>query len=331
MYVDHPKFGNWIGTSGFANMEDSIPIRKNSIFNLASITKTYTSVVAMEMIKSGQLNLDDHIELYLPNDIIMGIPNATKIKIRNLLNMSSGIYSYEHNPDLVSQYLADSFRFQQMSHLDIIKKYVLGKKAYFDPGQGYQYSTTNYLLIGMILENISKKDLGQLYEEYIFSKLGLKQTFLHHGFEESSLVNFYADLDQEGTHENVSDKEMDIYRWTLGDSGIFATAEETGKFMEALCTDKLLSEKYVDLMTEWIPADDPKYGFGLDYSKGFPYKSLMGHDGVGLGSYSMAYYFPNQEITVVLLTNTGISQSGKKYKKILSRLIKKASLKLFLF
>src|SRR4028118_1422113 len=135
---------------------------------IASVTKTFTGTLLLQAEADGLLSLDDTIDQYYE-----GVPNGDEIKLRQLANMTSGIASYTFDEQFQEQLFSDPQRIwtpEEMVQIGIEDSPV------FDPGTEFQYSNTNTVLLGLVLEQVSGRPIGDLYRERIIEPLGLPET-----------------------------------------------------------------------------------------------------------------------------------------------------------
>lgn len=162
---------------GYANAEDKIPNKTDTIYEIGSVTKQFTAVGIMMLVEGGSISLDDTLDKYLPE-----YPYASKITIRQLLNMTSGIGDFLGNKSILHNLGLDNAEdyfdrrmSKEITHEELLK-YINKEELQFEPGTQYAYSNTNYYLLGMIIEKLS----GMSYEEYItaniFKPLGMSST-----------------------------------------------------------------------------------------------------------------------------------------------------------
>lgn len=330
IYISHPKHGDWQGTSGFANVEKQEPMLPDHVMSLASVGKTFAATAAVLMQEEGLLDLDELITTYLPNEITDNIRHADDVTVRQLMNMTSGFYNYERNQEINDLYLSGQLKLDTLSHFEALERYIFDEEPRAKPGERYSYSSTNYLLLAMIMD----KQLGyphrQYYEEKIFKPLGLKSTSYRNepGYR---LGQHYGDLNEDDTLENITPQMIETTNWFIGDDGVYSTAKEAGLFIEALNTGKVVSPASYQEMTDWIMPKDPDYGLGLMTDKEILYKQIIGHSGVAIGSTADVYYFPKQDMTISIVSNTGKRVGGKKYKKAYNKMIMKVVIKMMLF
>lgn len=329
VYIKSPKYGEWIGTSGYSNIEEQIPLKKADIFSLASIGKTYTAAAILKLVEEGRLSLEDKIENYLPLEIIENIPNAKEVTVRHLLAHTSGFKNYNKDPELNRLYLTGQLKLDTFSHINALRRYGYGDSPYSKPVGTYSYSSTNYLLLTMIMDRIVPEG-HEAYLRAFLHQYGYHQTF-YKQTPPSKLVNHYGDLNQDGVKENLSDQTIETTNWYSGDDGIYAPIIEASHFLENLLKGKILKERTLKEMTTWNDEKNPDYGLGLMADKGFPYKFLIGHSGRGIGITTDLYYFPKQDMTIAIFCNTGLRAASPIYKKTYMKMRKRIMKKLFLF
>lgn len=324
--IHHPKFGNWTGVSGYANEETKLLMRPDHIMALASISKTYTATAVMLLVEEGKIGLDDKINKYLPEEIVNHLANGNQLSIRHMLNMSSGLVNYEQDSTLNAQYLSGQLRLDTISKLEMLQRTVFEKPAKCPPGNCFYYSSTNYLLLAMIMDNVLNGYHGDYYEEKIFKPLGLTNTY-YRNTPPKNHVQTYGDFNKDGIQENITDKTIETTNWFVGDDGIYASSEEAILFMEALMSGKIVNANSLKEMKTIVFNE---YGLGLEYDKGFPFRELIGHSGSGIGTRTDLYHFPKQGMTVAILTNSGLRGANKKFSKAYYKMRDRIIIKLFI-
>ena len=150
---------------GLANLELGVPATENTVYQLASVTKTFTATAVMMLVQEGKLALDDKITERLPD-----LPTAwQKVTIRHLLSHTSGIKSYTSVRDFHKTSRKD---YAQRELLDLVAKEPLE----FTPGEKWNYSNTGYFLLGMLIEKVGGKPYGEFMAERIFKPLNMAHT-----------------------------------------------------------------------------------------------------------------------------------------------------------
>lgn len=329
IYIKSPKYSEWVGVSGFSDLENKTPINKNNIFGLASIGKTYNAVAVLKLVETGKLGLDDKIEKYLPKEIIENIPNAKEVTIRHLLGHTSGFHNYNRHPKLNELYLTGRLKLDTLSHMNALRRYGYGRNEYTKPVGTYSYSSTNYLLLTMIMDSILPGGHEEYLRKNILANYGFKNTY-YKETPPTRLVQHYGDITKDDIIENLSDETIETTNWYSGDDGVYSTIEEASHFLENLVNGKILNEETLKEMMTWNDEKHPDYGLGLMADKGLPYKFLIGHSGRGIGITTDLYYFPNQDMTVAILCNTGLRAGSKKYNDLYYKMRNKIMKKLFL-
>ncbi|WP_420601800.1 serine hydrolase domain-containing protein [Flagellimonas sp.] len=330
IYIKSPKLGKWIGTSGYSNLEEKIPLKETDIFGLASIGKTYIAVAVLKLVEEGKIGLDDKIEKYLPGEIIAGFPTAKDVTIRHLLGHTSGLYNYNRNPELNELYLTGNLKLDTLSHINALRRYAYGKTEHTKPLGEYKYSSTNYLFLAMIMDKVVPEGHETYMRERLIKRYGLKHTYYKETPPER-LVEHYGDIDQNNITENLSKETIETTNWYSGDDGVYAPIVQASLFLERLMKGKILNQQTLKEMTTWNDEKDPDYGLGLMADKSFPYKFLMGHSGRGIGITTDLYYFPKQDMTVAIFCNSGLRSASGDYAKTYHKMRKKIIKKLFLF
>ncbi|GGI56726.1 serine hydrolase domain-containing protein [Winogradskyella haliclonae] len=323
--IESPEHGKWIVKSGFANAETKTLIDKKAIFSLASIGKTYTAVTVLKLVEEGKLQLDDKIQKYLPKEIINGLPNAEKVTVKQLLGHTSGFYNYNANPELNELYLSGSLKLDTLSHINALRRYAYGKTYPRAIYGMYNYCSTNYLLLAMIMDNILPeghiKFVRDLLKQHNFKNTYYKQ------LPKFSDLQYYGDIDLDEKLENLTKQTIETTNWYCGDDGMYATIDDATSFLKKLMKGKILGKKVLKEMMMWNDDKNPDYGLGLMADKGFPYKLSIGHSGRGIGITTDLYYFPDKEMTIAIFCNTGLRSASpvfkKEYNKMRNKIIKR--------
>jgi D-alanyl-D-alanine carboxypeptidase len=162
IFVDDPGQGSWTTTLGTSDLAARVPMNVNSYMRIGSITKTFTATVILQLVDEGKLRLDDPVAKYLPQ-----VPNGTNTTIRELLNMTSGLFDYSTDQDFQQ---ADPGKVWDTKDLIAI---AFRHRPYFAPGHGLHYTNTNYILLGMLIEQITGMPVEKAFQQRIFAPLGM--------------------------------------------------------------------------------------------------------------------------------------------------------------
>lgn len=251
------KIGNdfeYIGTNGFSNKDKHTHNSLDTCYRVASITKQFTAVAIMQLKEQGKILLDDTIDKYYPS-----YKYADKITVKNLLTMTAGLKDYinkDGNVESSSYALSQSELAYNVSadssaqeNKKNIMNWIFSQELNFEPDSKFMYSNSSYYLLGDIIEKVS----GISYEEYIVKNLLEPAGMTSSGFDEV---------------ENLAVGYQDVYdnEWTLypgvcySAAGLISNVPDLLKWLDALCTNTIISE---ESFTEMTTPYKSKYGYGL--------------------------------------------------------------------
>ncbi len=286
--------GSWIGTKGTRDIATGEPMDPAYRTRIGSVTKTFTGTVILQLVDEGKIGLDDTLDKYRPY-----IPNADKITIKQLLNMTSGIYNYLEIDRIGKAIFAD--RFKEWDPKELVNA-AIEEKPYFEPGAGFHYSNTNTVILGMIIEQITGNAVGDEINTRIIKKLGLKDTIFPTTSEiPGNHIHGYSDLENKAelvdwTTQNVS------WGWTAG--AMISNMYDLKTYAKALTDGTFLSKELQEKrLTEWVDVkkktfDFVQYGLAVFNAAGF-----IGHNGELPGYITGAFYNPEKDITIVIISN----------------------------
>ncbi|MFZ1704629.1 MAG: serine hydrolase domain-containing protein [Saprospiraceae bacterium] len=298
--------GIWTGSEGFADIDARINMKPCTVSKGASTTKTFIAALTLLMADEGKLSLDDKIEKFLPSEVVKNVNNVSESTIRMLLNHTTGIY------DLIDDsgfYLAVLNNPPHNWTPDELIKFVYGDDPVFTAGADVEYSNTNYLLLAMILDNVSGGDHGIAMRQKILEPLGLENTYYYwHDALPSNVAQGYFDFYNNGTILNITNYNTGSGN---GYGGMYSTVQDLKIFIEALVRDKtILSQSMLEQMLTFTKEDEGygrANGLGVfkDYLERAPDQYGIGHRGRDLGYTADMYWFPNQDYTLTYLINYG--------------------------
>lgn len=273
---------------GFKNYAAGTLNDANTIFPIGSLTKPFTAIVILKLQEEGKLSVNDKLSKYIPEQT-----GADQITIQNLLNHTSGIYDFSRDiPENDSALL--SHPIPQQKILDAF----IHRKLEFKPGTQYSYCNSDYFLLGMIIEKVTGQSYWQVVRQLIFTPLGMQ----HSGFD---FINLKDTSKAAGYKTFTADKHVLSVKWdsTLarGAGAIYSTTGDLYKWSQAIAQQKILSP------ASWQQAFTPnleKYGDGFWIDSLYGYKYVY-HSGGLLGFMSSFRYYPDADVTVILLNNFG--------------------------
>ncbi len=274
---------------GAADTETKVPANENTAYQIASVTKQFTAAGIMLLVEEGKIKLDDALGKYVGE-----VPEKWRgVTVRQLLNQVSGIPNYTAGGKLVSE--------KTYTKAEILGL-VTDLAPEFEPGAKWQYSNTNYFLLGMIIEKVSGKSYPDFMRERIFKPLGMNATRVNtSGLKiENAALGFK--LENANWQKSVPDDPSQPF----AAGAIVSTAADMAKWALALSEDKLLKKSSWDEV--WTPGkfSDGKatdYGFGWQIRK-IGETNYLGHSGGISGFSSYIARFPDDNLSVVVLINT---------------------------
>jgi CubicO group peptidase (beta-lactamase class C family) len=277
-----PVYDKSVGYRRFSE-GNKTPSNTNTKYRIGSITKTFTATLIFQLIDDGKITLDDKLSKYFPD-----IKNASNITIHHLLTHRSGLYNIT-NADDIGEWIYKPSTIEMM--LSRIRK----QDTVFNPGEKNEYSNTNFLLLGYIIEAIENKSLETVLTERIIEPLNLKQTYYGHKIE----VNNNECESYQYRNETWSKSPETEMSNPGGAGAIVSSSKDLTLFMDALFNNKLMSAKSFKTMI--TPYSDD-YCSGLFYSQ-VEGQTIYGHDGSIDGFHSMLIYIPEHKIGVAFTAN----------------------------
>lgn len=299
---------------GKANLEWDTAVTPDTVFRIASNTKTMTAACILLLVERGKLTLDDKLSRFLP-----GFPRADEVTIRNLLTHTAGIVDYP------GAYIRKEEWVMQKSTQEMIDIIAGLRPTYlFSPGTAYSYSNSGYYLLGYIIEKISGLSLGTFMDENLFSKTGMSRTAMDRA---EDVVPYRAGgydsaPGQPGKYRNAL---YTPYTFPGPAGGLRSTVGDLCKWHVALFGGHVVAPQLLALMT--TPAktaaglttsqaavnarasDKVDYGFGIRVGNLRGHRFFQ-HSGNIAGFASYIQTFPDDKITIALLANTGDGLSG---------------------
>jgi D-alanyl-D-alanine carboxypeptidase len=305
-YVKTPEEGVWMGTGGYADLETQTRIQPESLFYSASHMKIFTATAVMMLRDAGLIDLGATIDRYLPGWISSRLANAGTAKVLNLLNHTSGIPNYRLTSPWDNNPLDSTWRDDIESILDM--------KAEFAPGSQYSYCNTEFVLLAVIIDQITG-DHADFLSRRIFQPLGMTHTYYR---KEAGLprppflITPYLDRYNDGALESAGAVFPTVrLNHAYGAGGLLADLADYARFSQALFGGELVSPAALQMMmTPQGAAQAYGYGLGIiirategvDETK---FGRRYGHGGRGyFGSMEMNVY-PQAGVTIGYASNYG--------------------------
>ncbi|MFE5868716.1 serine hydrolase domain-containing protein [Streptomyces roseifaciens] len=285
-----PK-GTWSGSAGYA---DTATKRKRTAadhFRAGSITKSFVATVLLQLEAEGKLSIDDSVEKRLPGVIKGNGYDANKITIRQLLNHTSGVHDMVYTPEWNEQMNGQGF-FEHRYDIKTPEQIVAMGIKYgpdFEPGKGWRYSNTNFVLGGMIIEKVTGQPYAREVERRIVKPLGLKETTFP-GTDPKLPAPHpvgYSKLYVPNPGPEIYDATEYRPSWSGATGEVVSTSGDLNRFYGALLQGKLLPKKQLDAMLTTVETGEHyTYGLGIISRKLSCGVQVYGHDGVVWGSLS---------------------------------------------
>ena len=288
-----------LGQYGLANLQDSIPVGRNSRFTINSITKAFVGVAVMQLVEAGKLDVAAPISRYLP-----GLPAAWQpVTVRQLLTHVSGLPEIMGDDDMVTE-----------ANENAAWANVQKKPMEFAPGEKFSYNQTNYLLVGKIIDQLSGQPFATFIQERQLNVVGMPRTTLGdshdvlpnstRGYTYSKVVN--GEWQRSSKPLNL----FEVYGPSVRTaSGMSSTAEEMAHWLVALQQGKLLQPASLPVL--WTPGllnNGRPQGFNRlqnGYALGWPTVARPEHRAVAPtgGGRSALFVYPEDDLAIVVLTN----------------------------
>ena len=283
--------------AGVADRRTHRPMTPDDRVRIASITKSFVAAVVLQLVGEKRLALSDTVERHLPGLV----PGGDKITIRQLLQHTSGLYDYEQDPRLLAPYMKGNLNYtwapKQLVALGV------SHKPLFAPGASWAYSNTNYVLLGLIVEAVTKHSLASELTRRILRPLGLHATRLGADRVMGSPAAHGYFRGRDVTALNFS------FAWGAG--SMVSTARDVAHFYQALLGGKLLRAQQLRQMETTVTESGGDYGLGL-WKQSQLCGDSWGHIGDAVGYRSYAWSSKDgRHQAVVLITKTTEPISGE--------------------
>ena len=275
---------------GFKNKKENLPNTANTIYQIGSITKQFTSAIILQLVASKKMTLQDKLSKYIP-----GYPRGDSITVEELLTHTSGIYNYTNDGDFM----------RDKSEHPIARDSLLALFEYntldFSPGTKWSYSNSGYILLGMIIEKVTGKSYFRVVREKIFEPLGMS----HSGFDFTHLktpdkaTGYAGDL---RAPVGIVDSSV-----SFAAGAIYTTVGDLYKWDRALYTNQVVDQA---LLQKAFTVYQSNYGYGWMIIDSYGKKTVQHGGGItGFASYILRV--PGDQICIILLTNVASDAPSK--------------------
>jgi len=274
----------YFSSVGYLDASQEIINDSNTKFRIGSITKTFTATMIFQLIDENKLKLDTPLAQYFPD-----VPNAAEIKVSNLLNHSSGLFNVTQDQDFLNWMKNPSSQKEMVSRIS-------SHTSDFEPGTKTEYSNTNYILLGYIIEILDERSYAASLQKRIVDKINLKDTF------------FGRPIDIKNNESRGYYKEDELWKATEetdmsnpgGAGAIVSTPSDLNKFMNALFNGDLMTASSFRIMKS--SNNDPDICHGLFHAN-VEGAEIYASEGSIDGFQSMLLYVPKDKTSIALTAN----------------------------
>lgn len=290
---------------GLSNLQHQIPFSEKTRSNIASTAKQFTALMVLELSLNQKLSLEEDVRKYMPN---LYKTVKDKIKIRHLINHTSGIQEYV---DVLSEEGPVWWKRVGLDNNDIIDLLEKQDSLEFKPGTKYRYSNSNYIILAEIIEKVTGVSFID-YSKVFFQNFGMKETSFVERYMSviPNRANPYSDWGRGEWWETPTVTK------TNGEGFLFTTLKDQLIFEQKVQSSMKKNGHLLKISQSPIPNSEIKtYGFGLKLNNRLNRKAIH-HDGVTYGFHSQTVRFPEEKLTIFIMSNNGNFRSDLMADKI---------------
>ncbi|MFD6418126.1 serine hydrolase domain-containing protein [Streptomyces sp. NPDC060194] len=288
-------------TVGIRDRKSGAAMDTRARFRIGSVTKTFSSVVLLQLVEERRLKLDAPVNTYLPR-----LLPDNRITVRHLLTHRSGLADYTNAMFEQTVPGFEAVRNRVFSYQELVDL-SLAEPRTTEPGVSYQYSNANFVVVGMLIEKLTGRPVAEAYQRRIIKPLGLHNTaYVHPNTRiKGTHVRGYLHPDEAGAR--LVDSTEQTLSWAQSAGAVISSPAELNTFTSALMRGRLLSPAMLDAMTTVTPTDPARtrfYGLGLrryDLSCG---TRVYGHTGTVQGYYTYAFSTRDGRRSLAAMANT---------------------------
>jgi len=301
--------------TGWSDRTAKVRMSPRDLMLQGSVGKTYVASVALQLVYQKKLALDDLIEKYLGREPWFAkLPNAREITVRMLMNHTSGLVRYEFKEQFTKDLSTNPDRIWKPEELI---SYILDTPAPFAAGKGWDYSDTNYIVLGMIIEKVTGSRYYDLAKRRLLEPLKLRETVPSNTRVIPGLIQGYAGPANPfgGTDEMIVNGKFAInpqFEWCGG--GMASTSEDLARWAKAMYEGRAFDPSLLPQMLEGVPArlgPEAKYGLGV-IIRPTKFGMSYGHSGFFPGYITEMMYFPDHKLAIAVQVNTSVPRTTAK-------------------
>ena len=302
--VSGPDIGTWSGAAGLADVEAATPMKPDNQFRAGSLMKPIISVVVLQLVEEGQFSLDDPMTSVLPESVTAKFANSDEITVRMLLSHTGGVPEFI---DLAMPHIVADL--QRVWQDDEWLDFAAAQEPLFAPGEAQGYSNTDYILLGLVIEQATGQTWREEVRERIFEPLKLENTLLPEPGDITSPPNqAHGYVDMGAGLVDVTEAGVDPSMASAsGGQALITTTWDLDRFLKALLAGELFQNaETLEEMQTFVPWPEGNpispwvdgYGLGLMkvvYPGGI---EAIGHSASSADFSAFVYYLPDQGITI---------------------------------
>lgn len=295
--------------TGYSDRDAKTPMKPSDMMLGGSSGKTFVAALALRLVKEGRLGLDDRLEKHLGKEPWFArLPNGRDITIRMLMRHTSGLVRYEFKEQFARDITADPDKsWTPPERL----AYILGEKPPFEAGKGWEYSDTNYIVLGMVIEKLTGKPYFDLARKHFLKKYRLTRTIPQEGRVMPRVVQGYAGENNPfgGKDAMIEGGKFSInpqLEWCGG--GMATNSEDLARWAKLMYEGEAIPRDLLPQMFDGVamgPRGDAKYGLGV-MIRNTKLGRSYGHSGFFPGYLTDLMYFPEHRISVAVQVNTSV-------------------------
>ena len=305
----------WMRSFGLADRAFAVPMRADTRFRIASITKLFTATIILQLAEEGRIRLDQPVRTYLP-DITGGARDAT---IRQLLNHTSGIAQYDRVASLEQALTEGVPNYQRPMTPEAMVKVCCEGALASRPGSKFDYNNADYLLLGRIIERLDGRPYEAALKARLLEPLGLKDSGIARQGEiiERLAPTYFFRPD---IRRWMNDLPVYFENWDAA-GAMYATPSDVARFAEALFGGRII--KPASLQQMLAPGLDD-YGLGLwsySFKRGGRSYRVAKRPGSIMGANAVLYRLLDQRTTIVILANSNKADLDELAQRIAEKLV----------
>jgi D-alanyl-D-alanine carboxypeptidase len=319
--VIFPDGQPWNGVAGYADIDKQCAMTLSHHLYLGSMTKLFTATLVMKEVENASLSLGQEINQWVQ------LPRAQNITIRNLLNHTSGLPDYARDTRFQIRWFSlpnKTWRSDELVHV------IQGKPLRFIPGSRHEYSNSNYLLSGMILEKVTGKPFQEILDQFILTKLQLGNTYFLTYPDNIAITNGYDKTLLHLGRRNLTGFRRSLESGAHAAGGVLSTSQDVAQFAHALFNGQVISrdsvtemERFINARNEALP-EQTGYGLGLRHLV-IDGENLVGHTGSIPGYSGIVMHHVEKNYTIAILSNLSTIEQVRLLAEIQKTILKDTS------